>query len=45
MAVPKNEDEEAINQGAEGAESAEVVATEVAAEATATEAPAEVATE
>jgi DNA gyrase subunit A len=45
MAVPKNEDEEAINQGAEGAESAEVVATEVATEATATEAPAEVATE
>jgi DNA gyrase subunit A len=45
MAVPKNEDEEAINQGAEGAENAEVVATEVAAEATATEAPAEVATE
>ena len=41
MAVPKNEDEEAINQGAEGAENTEVVATEgVATEATATEATA-----
>ncbi|MBQ5931343.1 MAG: hypothetical protein IIX00_03700, partial [Tidjanibacter sp.] len=41
MAVPKNEEEEAINQGAEGAEGAEVVATEsVAAEAPATEATA-----